>query len=271
MQIWFTIFASCPGARRPDQRRLLRVAGEQRLRARETLSLPPAITVSVPVCAPFSPPETGASRRVEAARLRPLRELAREHGRHAGVIDEHGARRDPAKAPSGPSTTARRSSSLPLQRKNDLRARGGLRGRLRDARRRAPPRSAARARACDSRPRASGPRAPGGPPSGSPSCRDTGTRRTRPCVSSRPGSSRARRAVAAASPASSCRRVDARAREATRRLGAAAVAIAIEIPLRLLDQQRQRQRAAEREREAPGARFARGRARAGAAAHQRSA
>ena len=61
MQIWLTIFASCPQPAGP--RRLVNLAyAESSVRTESNASKsPPAITVSVPFCAPVCPPETGAS------------------------------------------------------------------------------------------------------------------------------------------------------------------------------------------------------------------
>jgi hypothetical protein len=67
------------------------------------------------------PPETGASMKCRPPGA-PL-ELARHLGRGRGVVDEDGAGFMPAKAP-GPSTTERRSSSLPTQANTSRRRRG---------------------------------------------------------------------------------------------------------------------------------------------------
>ena len=105
----------------------LMITGSARAKASAS---PPHITVSTPFSAPAWPPETGAStkakplprppRRRVRARLRRRPSCCRRRRRPCAM---------PAKAPSGPSVTERRSSSLPTQENTKSWPLGGLRGR----------------------------------------------------------------------------------------------------------------------------------------------
>ena len=80
-------------------------------------SSPPHMTVSAPFTAPAWPPDTGAS-----MKCRPRASASRCNWRATSAeavvwSTKIAPGRMPAKAPSGPSVTARRSSSLPTQAK----------------------------------------------------------------------------------------------------------------------------------------------------------
>jgi hypothetical protein len=81
----------------------------------KAVASPPHITVSWPFWAPAWPPETGASMNCRP-RSSPAACSSRATSAEAVVWSAKMAPRPmPAKAPSGPRTTERRSSSLPTQ------------------------------------------------------------------------------------------------------------------------------------------------------------
>ena len=88
----------------------------------------PHITVSWPFCAPAWPPETGASTNCRP-RVRAARYSSRATSADAVVWSTKMAPGSmPANAPSAPSVTARRSSSLPTQQKTMSAPRAASRG-----------------------------------------------------------------------------------------------------------------------------------------------
>ena len=115
MQIWLTIFASCPAPGPPTsvQARENAIA-TGRIRSNAAWS-PPHITVSRPLTAPACPPDTGASTKC-SPRLFAASWSSRATFADAVVWSTNTAPGFmPANAPCSPSTTDRRSSSLPTQ------------------------------------------------------------------------------------------------------------------------------------------------------------
>ncbi len=117
IQIWFTILASWPAPLAPSNVKARENAWATGCAASKAAWSPPHITVSRPFCAPAWPPDTGAS-----TKLSP-RFLAAVYNSRATLAEAvvwstntaPGAM--PAKAPSAPKVTLRRSSSLPTQQK----------------------------------------------------------------------------------------------------------------------------------------------------------
>ena len=117
MQIWLTILVSWPAPAGPSRRQArakLMITGSTRAKASAS---PPHITVSTPFSAPAWPPETGASMKPTPASAA-FASSSRATSAEAVVWSTKTAPfAMPAKAPSGPSVTERRSSSLPTQAK----------------------------------------------------------------------------------------------------------------------------------------------------------
>ena len=59
---WLTSFTACPAPTAPQRRMFLPNARNTGSATSNAAGSPPAITVSVPACAPAGPPDTGASR-----------------------------------------------------------------------------------------------------------------------------------------------------------------------------------------------------------------
>ena len=115
MQTWLTILVSCPAPLSPIKVKALEKAMATGLARSNAAASPPHITVNMPLMAPASPPETGAS-----TKCTPLALAAANNSRatlaEAVVWSIRSAPAwVPAKAPSAPSMTERKSSSLPTQ------------------------------------------------------------------------------------------------------------------------------------------------------------
>ena len=113
--IWLTILASWPEPLGPSSVIALANAIASGLASANAFSSPPHMTVSAPLMAPRLPPETGASMNVDpffCASAASSRATSAE-----AVVWSTKIVPDvmPAKAPSAPSVTERRSSSLPTQ------------------------------------------------------------------------------------------------------------------------------------------------------------
>ena len=113
MQIWFTIFVSCPAPAGPSSvtaRPYESITGFARSNA---ACSPPHITVSLPFSAPACPPDTGASMK-SMPLLRAASNTLRATSADAVVWSISTAPFFmPARAPSLPSATSRTSASLP--------------------------------------------------------------------------------------------------------------------------------------------------------------
>ena len=117
MQIWLTIFASWPAPASPTRVTALAKCIATGWMRPKTASSPPHMTVNAPFTAPAWPPETGAS-----MKCRPCRVASAASSRATSAEAVVWSTRTapgfmPAKAPSAPSTTERRSASLPTQQK----------------------------------------------------------------------------------------------------------------------------------------------------------
>ncbi|MNS99975.1 hypothetical protein D3C72_1343920 [compost metagenome] len=115
MAIWLTIFASWPAPLSPSSvTARAKASATGRIRS-NTAASPPHITVSAPFCAPAWPPDTGASMKCRPRACAAF-ESSRATSAEAVVWSTSTAPGFmPARAPSSPSTTERRSSSLPTQ------------------------------------------------------------------------------------------------------------------------------------------------------------
>ena len=117
MAIWLTILASWPAPFGPSSVTALANAIATGLMVSKAAASPPHITVSAPLMAPRLPPETGASMNFRP-RLSASAPSSRATSAEAVVWSTKIAPGFmPAKAPPSPSTTERRSSSLPTQAK----------------------------------------------------------------------------------------------------------------------------------------------------------
>ena len=115
MQTWLTILVSWPAPLSPISVKALEKAMPTGLMLSNAAASPPHITVRMPFCAPAWPPDTGASMKCSPSCLAAAWS-SRATSAEAVVwstITAPGFM--PAKAPSGPSVTERRSSSLPTQ------------------------------------------------------------------------------------------------------------------------------------------------------------
>ena len=98
IRIWLTIFVCWPAPAGPAARSSCPAARAAAARARARAASPPTMIESVAARAPTSPPETGASSALDAARARRRVDLARQArlaGRH---VDQHRARPRGARA-----------------------------------------------------------------------------------------------------------------------------------------------------------------------------
>ena len=115
IQIWFTILASCPAPLSPSRVTARAKAWATGWAAAKAAASPPHMTVSMPFCAPAWPPDTGASTNCRpsaaAAAFSSRATLAEAVVWSTKMVPAC----MPAKAPSAPSVTERRSSSLPTQ------------------------------------------------------------------------------------------------------------------------------------------------------------
>ena len=115
MQIWLTILVSWPAPLSPMSVKALENAIPTLCTASKAAASPPHMTVSAPFCAPPWPPDTGASMKCRPSAL------AAAYNSRATVAEavvwstSTAPGFMPASAPSAPSTTLRRSSSLPTQ------------------------------------------------------------------------------------------------------------------------------------------------------------
>ena len=115
--IWLTIFASWPAPLSPSSVTALAKAIATGWIVAKAAASPPHITVSAPLIAPRLPPDTGAS--MNCSPLSRAAALSSRATAAEAVVWSTKTAPDfiPANAPSLPSTTERRSSSLPTHAK----------------------------------------------------------------------------------------------------------------------------------------------------------
>ena len=115
MHIWFIILVTWPAPGGPISVTALEKASATGLALSNGACSPPHMTVSWPFSAPAWPPDTGASMK-SMPRFLPWAWSSRAMSAEAVVLSKKIVPLPmPAKAPLSPSTTERRSSSLPTQ------------------------------------------------------------------------------------------------------------------------------------------------------------
>ena len=128
IEIWLTILASCPEPLGPTSVTARPKAIATGCARANGSASPPHITVSMPLTAPAWPPDTGASMK---CRPRCLAAACSSRATSAEAVvssKKIASLPMPAKAPSAPSATLRRSSSLPTQAKTICASRAASRG-----------------------------------------------------------------------------------------------------------------------------------------------
>ena len=117
MRIWFTIFVCCPAPAPPCLTITLPIACQHGFRASTTSASPPIIIDSRASCAPTSPPETGASTLATPLAFAASWISTANDGSLVVMSTSTLPASQPARAPSGPSTTSRTSRGKPTMLK----------------------------------------------------------------------------------------------------------------------------------------------------------
>ena len=130
MSVWLTILACCPAPAPPCRTHFEPIAFQQGSSRSTVVASPPIMIESVPLRAPTSPPETGASIAVTPRSAAARGDLLGQRRLAGGHVDQHAAWPQPASAPSLAEDHLAHVAGIADDREHDVGLCGRSRGRI---------------------------------------------------------------------------------------------------------------------------------------------